>query len=412
MKAFTERNPLLIGAVAITVVVALVLGVLVLNKSVFTPSYTVHADFADTAGIGKSAKVTVAGVQVGTVSAVHLAGNHVVVDLAINHGVVLPQRTSAAIQVQTVLGVLDVALHPLSGWRHPLRAGATITDTTVPVEFQNVQNVGGNLLQKSDVRAFNQLLTSIEKISRGKQAQVATIINGLDKFTGVVDQRSREVSQLIDAANTLASTVAQRDQQLAGVIDNLSLVVQGLAAHSSQLTRLIQQTDNFATQTASLVGQNQPKLQALLANLHSVLAVVAKHQEDLAQGVSYLAAAVKGFASVGYSGPNNAPNTWANIYTNLVGTAGGYGVLGPCGALDQALNVVFGPDPLPCDQQTGPLPGTAAQPSGSTSPTQANPAGGRSGSTSSAGATPGSTPDTTTSTPNSVQQLLGGLLGG
>lgn len=412
MKAFTERDPRLIGISAVVIAAVLVAAVLFLNRSFFTPSYTVRADFPDTAGIGKGATVTVAGVKVGTVSGVHLAGNHVVADLAIDHGVVLPHRTAAAIQVQTVLGVLDVALKPLQGWDNPLRAGATITDTTVPVEFQNLQNIGGNLLQKSDVTAFNQLLTSVKAISQGKQAQVATIIDGLDKFTGVVDQRSSEVSQLIDAANRLSSTVAHRDQQLGSVIDNLSKVVQGLAAHSSDLSTLIQQTDRFASQTASLVGQNQPKLQALLHNLHSVLGVVAKHQEDLAQGVSYLSSAVTGFSSVGYSGPNNTPNTWANIYTNLVGTGGGYGVLGACGALDQALNVILGPDPLPCDQQTGPPPGTTALPSGGPGGHQ-TPA---SGSTpepppGTTGTAPAGT-TTTTTAPNAVQQLLGGLLGG
>ncbi len=416
MTSFTERNPKLIGAVVIVVAAAVVAGVLLLNRSVFTPSYTIHARFADAAGIGKGAEVTVAGVKVGTVQAVHVEGNAVVADLAIDHSIVLPARTAAAIQVQTVLGVLDVALQPQSGWDHPLRPGATITDTSVPVEFQDLQDTAGNLLQHSDVQAFNQLLSSLAKVTQGKQAQVAAIIDGLDRFTGVIDARRGEVSNLIDEANVLAATVAQHDQQLAGAIDDLATVVQGLASHSADLQRLVDDTEQFAAQTASLVGQNQPQLQGLLDHLHAVLQVIAQHQEDLAQGVSYLSSALTGFQSVGYSGPQNTPNTWANIYTNLLGTAGAYSVLGNCGALDQALDQVFGPDPLACDARSGPLPGTSTPPSGGPalqgqSAAGSAPSGTAPAASTTAGTGAGGVPEGAGAT-SVVQQLLGQLLGG
>jgi len=135
---------------------------------------------------------------------------------------------------------------------------------------------------------------------------------------------------------------------------------------------------------------------------------VSNHQVDVAQGVSYLGSALKGFASVGYSGPNNSPNTWANIYTNVVTLAGGFGVLGPCGALDQALTAALGPDPLPCSEQTGPLPSASSSAWPSASPS-AGSSGGAPGTASGSGST-------STSAPNSgaggLSQLLSPVLGG
>jgi phospholipid/cholesterol/gamma-HCH transport system substrate-binding protein len=406
VKSFTERDARGIGLVVIVVAVVVVLGVLFFNRSLFTPSYVVHARFANAAGIGKGAPVTIAGVKVGTVSSVTVEGNEVTADLALNHGTVLPHQTTAAIQVQTILGVLDVALKPVGGWDHPLSAGSTITDTSVPVEFQDLENTAGGLLQQSDVAAFNQLLASLSTVTQGKQAEVAAIISGLDKFTGAVDARKGQVGNLITSANQLASTVAARDSQLAGVVDNLATVVQGLASRSTDLAQLITSTEQFASQTASIVGQNQPQLLGLLSRLHSILAVISQHQEDLAQGVAYLTSGLKGFSSVGYSGPNNSPNSWANIYDQLLGTAGAYGVLGNCAALDQALNQVLGPDPMPCDEQTGQLVGTTVQPSGG--PDRSSTSSSSSASSSSASA---ASPARTTAT-NPLQQLLGPLLGG
>lgn len=403
MKSFTERNPKRIGAVVIVVMLAGVAAVLFLNRSVFLPEYTLHAELSNAAGLSKGAQVTVAGVKVGTVKGVRVDGNHVVADLAINHGVILPAQTAAAVEVQTVLGVLDVALQPKTGWNHPLQGGDTITDTAIPVEFQDLQNVAGTVLQQSDVQQFNQLVQSLEQITQGKQSQVATIVSGLDKFTTAVNGRQQQVGALITDANALAATVAQRDTQLAGVVDNLAQVVQGLASRSSDLSSLIYNTDQVAAETATLIGQNQPQLQGLLDHLQSVLAVLSQHQEDLAQGVSYLSAALEGFSSVGYSGPNNTPNSWANIYTNLVGIAQGDAVLGNCAALDQALDQILGPDPTPCAERSGPVGGQTSQTSGGPANDAASPSANSSAASGTA-SSPGSSP-----TP--LQQLLSSLFG-
>ncbi|HXA31731.1 MAG TPA: MlaD family protein [Acidimicrobiales bacterium] len=404
MKAFTERNPRVLGALTVGIMAVVVIGIIFLNRNIFNSGYQVSARFSNAAGIGAGTNVLVAGVKVGTVTSVKVDGNAVDATMSINHGTVLPHYTQAAVQVETLLGVVDVALQPVSGWSSPLRPGAMITNTSVPEEFYQVQNTAGHLLTQTNAKALNNIIESLATITQGKQQQVAQIIKGLGALTTTVDQRSGEVSQLIDSANTVSSTLNSRDQQLTSVLDNLNTVTGGLANQSGDLASLIDNIDQMATQTNSLVGQDRPQLNSLLQNLHQVLGVVSTHQVDVAQGVSYLGSALKGFASVGYSGPNNTPNTWANIYTNAVTLPGGFGVLGPCGALDQSLTAALGPDPLSCSNQTGPLP------SGSSSST---PSGGNAGGSSGSGSGSGST---STSAPNSgaggLSQLLGPVLGG
>jgi hypothetical protein len=117
---------------------------------------------------------------------------------------------------------------------------------------------------------------------------------------------------------------------------------------------------------------------------------------------------------------------WANIFVNPAGLTSTYGVIGPCGALDEALTDALGPDPVPCDQQTGPTPGEGSgSASGSTSgsssnsnsdatPGSGNP-GGDSTSTSTAeggGSPDGSLPIGPNSGLGGLSQLLSPLLGG
>jgi len=414
MKSFTERNPRRIGLVVVVITAVAVLAVLLLNRSVFASTYAVDARFPDTAGVSPGTDVLVAGVKVGSVESVQLQGNHVQVQLAVDRGVQLPHDTAAAIHVQTLLGQLDVVLQPVSGWSHPLQNGAVLTSTSTPVELYDIQNEAGGLFSTTDATAINQLIESLASVTQGKQTQVRSIVNGLNNFTGVVNQRSGQVSQLIDAANTLSSTVDSRDAQLASAIDNLSTVVGGLAQHGTDLGNLIDNTQQAAAQIETLVGTNSPQLTQLLDHLESVLGVLSGHQLDLSQGVSSLASAVTGFSSVGYSGTQDSPNSWANIYDNLLGTGGAYGVLGPCGALDEVLNQSLGPDPLPCDQQSGPLAagsGTTSLPGSTTTTPAAAPAPAGSSAGTSTGRTTPTASAATGSGSGSPAGGLGGVLG-
>jgi phospholipid/cholesterol/gamma-HCH transport system substrate-binding protein len=360
VKAFTERNPKGLGMSAIVVMLACVAAILFLNRSLFTSGYTVDAQFANAAGISKGTQVLVAGVPVGSVTSVQVRGNAVDAQMTVNNGVQLPHDTTAAVEVETLLGVVDVTLTPVSGWAEPLRNGAFITNTSVPTEFYQLQNTAHSLLSKSNAQALNSLVVSLATITKGKQTQVAQIIAGLGALTTTVDARSGEVSQLIDSANTLSSTLAGRDQQLLSIVNNLDTVSTGLAQNDQSVSNLITNVDTMASQTNGLLSQDSPALNSLFSSLHADLAVVGEHQDDLAEGVSYLGSALKGFQSIAYSGSN--PVNWGNIYANPASLTNTFGLIGPCGTLDQVLNQVLGPDPASCADQTGPLPGEGSNP--------------------------------------------------
>jgi phospholipid/cholesterol/gamma-HCH transport system substrate-binding protein len=424
VKAVTERNPKVVGLVGIVIMVAAVLAILLLNRSVFSSGYTIDAQFPNAAGISNGTTVMVAGVNVGSVKSVNVHGNAVDATLSVNSGVQLPHVTKAAVEVETLLGVVDVTLTPVSGWGDPLKPGAFITDTSVPTEFYQLQNTAHTLLSKTNAQALNSLVTSLANITQDKQKQVAQIISGLGALTTTVNQRSGQVSQLIDSANSLSTTLTNRDQQLLSVVNNLNTVSTGLAAHDQDLSNLINNVDSMASQTNSLVSQDSPALNSLLSSLHADLNVVGQHQEDLAEGVSYLGSALKGFQSIAYSGSTPVP--WGNIFVNPASLSQTFGIIGPCGTLDQVLNQVLGPDPESCDQQTGPLPGAGSNVSPGETPSTPSGSGSSSSTTSGAGggssasdkpsSSSSSSSSPVTPGPNTglggLSQLLGPLLGG
>ncbi len=401
MKSFTERRPKVIGTIIVIVMAAVVAAVLFTNRHIFASGYQISARFSNAAGVSKGSAVLLAGVKVGTVDSTTISGNGVDVTMTIHDGVVLPRRTAADIEVETLLGVVDVTLDPIGGWRQPLRSGAVLTDTSIPTEFYQLNNEAGHLLEHSNAKAFNTLVTQLANITKGKQRQVAEIIDGLGKLTTTVSNRSAEVSQLIDSSNALASTLAHHDQQLATAVSELDTVAAGLAGHSTQLADLIDNVDAMAAQTNGLLSQDRPAIDALIGHLTSTLGVVGAHQVDLAQAVSYLGAALKGFSSIGYSG--STPLTWTNIYISTTGETGIAGPLGSCGAFTVALDDALGPTPLPCATRTGPIPGSSSGVSAAAA-TRPGGSGGRTSDT----ALPSTAPD---SGIGGLSQLFGPLTG-
>jgi ABC-type transporter Mla subunit MlaD len=236
-----------------------------------------------------------------------------------------------------------------------LRGGAVITKTSSPTEVLDVQTDAQGALQQLDAQSLNNFLADLALFTKGKRNEVTTILDGLNRLTGTINERRGQLATLIDSAATVSKTLASRDQTLVQAIDDLEVVVQGLAERRAELTQLLDNTSAAAGQIAGLVGANRTKLDAILAELHTDLAIIGQHQVDLAQSVAYLASGIEGFQSIGYSGPNNYPQPWANVFTVGLGPASADPVFGCGGAVDQALTVAVGPDPLPCSQAVGPV---------------------------------------------------------
>ena len=113
MKRFSERNPLIIGAIGLAVVFALVLGTLQFKKlPFFSSGETYSAYFADSGGLKGNADVQVSGYKAGQVSSIKLDGPKVLVTFTVSGNIRLGDRTEVAIKTNTVLGAKILQVTP------------------------------------------------------------------------------------------------------------------------------------------------------------------------------------------------------------------------------------------------------------------------------------------------------------
>lgn len=347
MKAFTERSPYVFGVLLVALLVVMSASAVLLNGGIIKDQYTVRTLFTDSAGITTSTKVRLAGIVVGKVTHVRQSGDKVEVDLGLDKGTKVPRASSASIIVETLLGTKYVRLEPPSSpgaFKDLLRDGDTISDTSTPVQVLDLQNTGTKLLNDTDAKSLNDLMAQISEATNGQNQNLQQILTGLNRLSTAVNQRETQARSLIDSAQTLSDALANHDQDLVGAVDNLNVVVANLVQRRAELSQLLSSTASAAKQLAQLIATNRPDLDASLNELHVDMQILSRHQLDLAQSLSLLGAAIQGFSSIAYAGPDQVPVPWGNIFAQLLGPVDQDALYGNCGAVDTLLSAAFGPD--------------------------------------------------------------------
>src|SRR5712691_1398995 len=124
-KSFLERNQKVIGSIGVVALLGGSAFALLMSSGVFAHTYSVTAYFTDAASITPGDKVTVAGLEAGTVKDLQIQNGRVAMKLAVNSGVDLTADTRATVHIETLLGRKSVELQDGSSSR-PLADGAVI----------------------------------------------------------------------------------------------------------------------------------------------------------------------------------------------------------------------------------------------------------------------------------------------
>ncbi|NLE78022.1 MAG: MCE family protein, partial [Rhodococcus sp.] len=134
MKPFRERNPITIGAVALTSVALIAVGAFNFNKLPFLTSDTTYSAYFDEAGgLTTGAPVQVSGFRAGQVRRIELKPDGVLVTFSVADNIRLGERTEAAIKTIGLLGNKVVGITPRGDGR--LSGTIPIERTTSPYQL-------------------------------------------------------------------------------------------------------------------------------------------------------------------------------------------------------------------------------------------------------------------------------------
>ena len=317
MTPFRERNKTVIGAVGLALILLLLVGAFKTDSLPFIGGGKVYsADFTEAAGLQKMDEVRVAGVKVGKVVGIDLAGDHVVVKMRIK-GVTLGPLTKAAIKIKTVLGRKYVALEPDGDGSLNPDTHIPVTRTTSPFDispaFQKLASTVGGIDSVQLAKSFTTLADDF----RNSPADVKASLTGLSRLSTTIASRDAKLRTLLDRAQGVTSVLAARDQDLVGFLNDSNLILAEVSARREAIHRLLVTTTGLSTQLTSLVRENRASLAPALASLRGVSEVLLKNQANLDQSLNELAPFLRVFA-------NNLGNgRWFDTYVyNLTNPSG------------------------------------------------------------------------------------------
>lgn len=298
MKPFRKRNPIVIGAVSLIVLVLLTLASLNLRDlPLIGQGATYTARFVEAAGLQPDDDVRVAGVRVGTVTEVALDGNDVVVSFKAPD-TWLGDQTRASIEIKTLLGQKYVNLQPAGN--QPLDSDSAIprTRTTAPFDVIDAFSQLTTTVEGLNTDQVAESLTTLSQTLDGASGPIRPALDGLSRLSQTISSRDAELAHLL--ANTRATTqvLAARDGDIQTLIQNGNLLLGELRSRKAAIDDLLNGTIALSQQLRGLVADNRATLGPTLDKLNGVLTTLQTNSANLENGIRLFAPFVRVFTNV------------------------------------------------------------------------------------------------------------------
>ncbi len=301
---FRERNPVKIGAVSL---LTLLLLVLVAFKAGSLPLIgggdVYYADFADSSGLKPNDEVRIAGVRVGKVTGVELAGDKVRVQFRIKTDSRFGPQTNAEIKVKTLLGAMFLSLEPKGSGQ--LAEGATIPTSRTQSAYDVVDAFTGlaDRAEQIDVEQLSKALNTVAEATANTPEELQATLKGLSSLSANVAARDAQLNALLGNLKKVSTVLATRDQDIVALMKDSDTLLRALVARREAVHRLLTSTNQLSTELTATVQQTRADLKPALTNLKGVTDLLLARQSDLDNSLRLLAPFYRVFANVLGTGP-------------------------------------------------------------------------------------------------------------
>lgn len=309
MKPFRERNPVIVGLVGLVAIVLLMVGAFRAKELPLIGGGDVYsAAFSEAAGLKAGDDVRVAGIRVGEVEAVELAGDHVRVTFRLEDDAALGTDTAAEIKVKTLLGQMFLALESKGSGQ--LEAGSEIplSRTQSPWDVVRVFEGIGDTAERIDTDQLSTALTTLADLTRNTPEEFKAALDGLSALSLNIAAKSDRIDQLLKNLDRVTTVLDERDQDLVQLMADADVLFRALVARREAVHNLLVATSELSVQLTALIEDSREDLEPALTHLQSVVGVLNKNEDNLDQSLRLLAPFYRVFANTLGTGP------WFDVY--------------------------------------------------------------------------------------------------
>ncbi|MFC9996202.1 MCE family protein [Nocardia sp. NPDC127526] len=281
MRAWTRPRTLLkLAAVCCAAALGSGCGVLPDSVSSLPGQYLgdrmrISADFENVAGLYAGNEVAVLGVPIGSVESVTPKGSYVEVVMSLDRDVRIPADAMAALVNPQLITNRHVELAPAYTGEGPTLAdGAHIPlpRTRVPVELDrilaNFDQLGAALKGDNDTGPMASRV--LFPLLDGNGDRLRETLDALSSAFEVTFANKDQIANTIIKLNEITQIIASNDQTVRDFSGRLTELVSLMGEQAPGLQAVLAQLDDFVTNTATLVGENKDQLAGALARFVTI----------------------------------------------------------------------------------------------------------------------------------------------
>ena len=285
MTLSRPRHPIAIAIAGLVVLALLATAAYNADRLPFIGGGIVYtAQFSDAAGLRAGDPVYIAGVEVGRVTAVKLAGDRVRVSLRVHHAW-LGDQTNAAIEIKSLLGARSVSLDPRGQRALDPRTPIPLARTASPYDVVEALSGLSGTLQQIDTAQLEQSLQTLADTFRATPADVRGTLNGLSRLSQTIAGRDRQIHHLLAGTEALTGVLAGRNAEFERLLADGNLLLAEVRRRREAISALLTDVQALSVQLRGLVADNSAQLRPALQQLNRVAAVLQRNQLNLNRGL-------------------------------------------------------------------------------------------------------------------------------
>jgi phospholipid/cholesterol/gamma-HCH transport system substrate-binding protein len=301
---FRERNPVVVGAISLAVVLGLILLAFNADKlPIIGGGTTYYADFSEAGGLKANDEVRIAGVRVGKVDSVSLDGDHVKVAFRIDNGADFGTDTRAAIKVKTLLGAMYLSLEPAGSGQLPEGSEIPTSRTSSPYDVVQAFSGLARTSEQIDTHQLAQSLTTLADLTRNTPKNFRKALTGVSALSANLAARNEQIGTLLQNLRTVTTTLNDRDQDIVGLMHDSAVLFQALDKRRAAVHNLLRSTSQLSVELTKLVRQSRADLKPALTHLNTVVGVLNKDADQIDQSIRLLGPFYRVFANTLGNGP-------------------------------------------------------------------------------------------------------------
>jgi phospholipid/cholesterol/gamma-HCH transport system substrate-binding protein len=287
MKAFSERNHVIMGAVGLGLTLVVSLLALNYNELPFVDTGKEYsAYFAEAGGLKSDAVVQVSGLDVGKVSSLALDGSRVLIKFKINSMVRLGERTEAAVKLAGVLGTKLLEITPRGEGE---LTGPIPQDRTTPA-YQLADALGDltTTIGGLDTDQLSNALAVVANEFSDTPPAVQAAVQGVARLSQTLDERDRELRNLLTNVHKATTVLAERSNEVLNLVTNTNSLLAQLKTQQTALGQITNNISALAQQLKGFIAENRETLKPALDKLNGVLTILDNRKERIQKVIKQL----------------------------------------------------------------------------------------------------------------------------